>query len=129
LTIKNCRDLFIKDEFFVNSTPIDLVGFKWLLAATTEEKGFLSLFLHVVPPKDFNGNYRIEVDLLVIFKFDNFNLDKNYFYLSRFSVLNAFAFAGMDLNKEYNRVTYTRLENNHTGKGYPDMAKFEVNLE
>jgi hypothetical protein len=62
LIIKNCRELFARDNFCVESTPIELVEFKWHLAATTAEKGFLALHLHAEPPDDFKGHYRIEVD-------------------------------------------------------------------
>jgi hypothetical protein len=64
LTIKNCRELFTKDKFSILSisTPIELVGFKWRLAATTWEKGYLTLRLHATPPKGFSGNYSLEVD-------------------------------------------------------------------
>jgi hypothetical protein len=63
LILKNCRELFAKDKFIVNSTPIELIGFKWVLHATTEEKGFLGLYLHAKPPNNFTGNYQIKVDL------------------------------------------------------------------
>jgi hypothetical protein len=66
LVLKNCRELFTKDEFCFRSTTIELVGFKWHLQADVMEKGFLAVYLHAVPPEDFNGNYRIEVDWLVI---------------------------------------------------------------
>jgi hypothetical protein len=66
LAIKNCRELFTTDEFIVNSTPIELLGFKWILVATTREKGFLGLYLYVVPPNGFSGFCRIEVDWSVI---------------------------------------------------------------
>jgi hypothetical protein len=64
LTINNCRELFTKDDFQVLSTSIELLGFKWFLAATTKEKGFLALLLHAKLPNGFTftGNYRIEVD-------------------------------------------------------------------
>jgi hypothetical protein len=64
LTIRNCRELFTKDEneFIVNSKSIELVGFKWFMLATTREKGFLGLYLFAKPPNDFKGNYRVEVD-------------------------------------------------------------------
>jgi hypothetical protein len=65
LTIKNCREIFTKDKFCFCSTSIELFGFKWYLEATTKEKGFLALFLHAIPPTDFKGNYRIEIDRLV----------------------------------------------------------------
>jgi hypothetical protein len=60
--LKNCRELFTKEEFYVGSTPIELLGFGWSLDARREEDGFLALFLHAIPPSGFNGNYRIEVD-------------------------------------------------------------------
>jgi hypothetical protein len=66
LTIKNGRELFAKDNFYVDSTSIQLVGFNWHLQAKVVEKGFLALYLHAVPPDGFKGNYRIEVDWLVI---------------------------------------------------------------
>jgi hypothetical protein len=66
LTIKNCRKIFAKDEFHVYSNSIKLIGFKWYLHATTEEKGFLALWLHAEPPSGYKGNYRFEVDRLVI---------------------------------------------------------------
>jgi hypothetical protein len=62
LIIKNCRDLFTKDEFRVESTSTGLLGFKWFLVAKVKEKGFLALFLHAIPSDGFNENYRIEVD-------------------------------------------------------------------
>jgi hypothetical protein len=62
LTIKNCRELFAEEDFSVESTPIKLFGFKWLLAATTMRNGLLGLYLHAEPPNGFKGNYRIEVD-------------------------------------------------------------------
>jgi hypothetical protein len=66
LIVENCRTLFTKDEFRIDSTSIELVGFKWHLQVKTMEKGFLSVYLHAKPPNDFNGNYRIEVDKLAI---------------------------------------------------------------
>jgi hypothetical protein len=66
LVIKNCRELFAQDEFRVRSASIELVGFNWHLEATTEENGFLGLYLHAKQLNGFNGNYRIEVDWLVI---------------------------------------------------------------
>jgi hypothetical protein len=62
---KNCRELFTEDDFHVVSTPIELVGFKWLLVATTKKKGYLGLFLVAEPRKPPNGikeNYRIKVN-------------------------------------------------------------------
>jgi hypothetical protein len=61
LTLKNCRDLFTKDEFRVDSASIELIGFKWYLEAIAKEKG-LGLFLQAGLPTGFKGNYRIEVD-------------------------------------------------------------------
>jgi hypothetical protein len=66
LIIKNWRKLFAEDKFSVESTPIELFGFKWLLAATKMREGFLGLYLHAEPPNGFTGNYRIEVDRLII---------------------------------------------------------------
>jgi hypothetical protein len=62
LVIKNCRERFTKDDFQVVSASKELLGFKWLLVATTKEKGYLTLFLVAQPPKDFTENYRIKVD-------------------------------------------------------------------
>jgi hypothetical protein len=66
LILKNCPELFTQDEFSIESTSIEHVGFEWCLEAKIKEKGFLALFLFAVPPDDYNGNYRIEVDWLVI---------------------------------------------------------------
>jgi hypothetical protein len=66
LIVRNCPELFAKDDFHVESTSIELVGFKWFLEAATVVNGFLALWLHADPPDGFKGNYRIEVDLLVI---------------------------------------------------------------
>jgi hypothetical protein len=66
LVLKNCRELFTKVKFCVLSTPIELVGFKWCLQAKMQEKGYLALLLHAIPPNGFDGNYRIEVDWLVV---------------------------------------------------------------
>jgi hypothetical protein len=62
LIIKKCPEAFTKDEFRAESTPIELIGFKWRLVATTKKKGFLGLFLVAEPPNDYTGNYRIKVD-------------------------------------------------------------------
>jgi hypothetical protein len=66
LILKNCRELFTKDEFDVYSDAIELIGFDWFLNAATEEKSFLALWLNAVSPDGFEGNYRIGVDWLVI---------------------------------------------------------------
>jgi hypothetical protein len=65
LTIKNAQEVFTKDVC-VESTPIELLGFKWYLAAATTGNTFPGLFLFAKPPNGFNGNFRIEVDWLVI---------------------------------------------------------------
>jgi hypothetical protein len=62
LTIKNCREVFTKEEFYVNSTSIELIGFEWFLRAKMAKKGFLGLYLFAKPPNGFTENYRIEVD-------------------------------------------------------------------
>jgi hypothetical protein len=66
LTIRNCREVFTKDEFHISSNSIELIGFEWFLHATTaEDKDFLGLYLCAHPPNGSN-NFRIEVDWLVI---------------------------------------------------------------
>jgi hypothetical protein len=66
LIVENCREIFTKKYFSVRSTSIELIGFKWSLEAITKEKGFLGLYLVADPPNGFKGNYRIEMDWLVI---------------------------------------------------------------
>jgi hypothetical protein len=66
LVLKNCPELFARDDFCVHSTSIELAGFQWFLEATTKKKSSLGLFLHAKPPSDFTGNYRVKVDRLVI---------------------------------------------------------------
>jgi hypothetical protein len=66
LIIKNCREVFAKDDFCVHSTSVELIGFKWHLEAKMKEKGYLELNLNAKPPKRYIGNYRIEVDWSVI---------------------------------------------------------------
>jgi hypothetical protein len=134
LTLKNCRELFAKDDFIVKSTSIELLGFKWYLQANVMKKGFLGLYLYAIPPNGYNGNYRIEVDWLVIqnsYSTKIISIKTNNTYLifhSRFSILSAFT--GNDLIREYFGQVYIMLENCHTGygKGYPDVAKFDVKL-
>jgi hypothetical protein len=66
LVVKNCPQLFTKDEFRVESASIELLGFNWYLAAKVKEKGYLAVYLHAVPPNGYNGNYQIEVNWLAI---------------------------------------------------------------
>jgi hypothetical protein len=66
LVVRHCREVFTNDNFCVDSTPIELIGFKWHLKASTKKKGFLALHLLAAPPNDIKGNYRMEVDWLAI---------------------------------------------------------------